>query len=235
VKVVPASERASWRNAFQSRGAGYFFANPGYGPGNDLWKTDGTAGGTTLVAAGVVAPTQLLNAGGHIYSDGASIWSSDGTAGGSGPLLGGNTEGTVLQAGSTTYIVAGFPATTLYTTDGTPAGTTPIFSTTGSKFIASPISFAGELYFLVGDYIANDVQIWSSNGTTAGTVAVKDLGTWQQVVVSGHGLIQLEAIGNRLFVGGTQENRRHGPRDTGRGNCTPTRLWWRDPGELPVL
>src|SRR5687767_9334820 len=89
-KDINANTLPSNPNSFTTVGTTTFFVATTPGTGQELWKTDGTAGGTTLVkdiragSAGSL-PTSLVNVNGtllFIANDGiagAELWKSDGT------------------------------------------------------------------------------------------------------------------------------------------------------------
>jgi len=115
--------------------------------GNELWKSDGTAAGTTLVkdinpgpnGSSVAEPT---NVGGELFfSAGVGLWKSDGTAG-----------GTVLVKDT------GFDTGTAHTFDR-PTQLTSVHDT---------------LFFVLFDGIHGE-ELWRSDGTNSGTTLVKDV------------------------------------------------------------
>src|SRR6266545_4315146 len=95
--INPGSASSSPGGAFTDvNGAVYFAANDG-SHGTELWRSDGTAGGTILVkdiypGSRSSSPSGLANVNGIIYfrasdgTSGAELWRSDGTAGGT-PLV----------------------------------------------------------------------------------------------------------------------------------------------------
>ncbi|MFL5846351.1 MAG: hypothetical protein ACJ762_16825 [Solirubrobacteraceae bacterium] len=182
-------------------GYSYFFATD-VDHGNELWRTDGSPGGTELfvdvnpgTGSGVLSsPSLLVAAGSRLYFaawDGTvdqnnsvvtSIWSTDGTLGGtgttSGALPGGETPSSVVVSGDTTYVLSRTPAydTKLWATHSSlgasvllrtfPLGTDPwLFAPSGD----------GSLYFATNASVCG-CQVWRSDGTSAGTVALTDFG-----------------------------------------------------------
>src|SRR6516225_261403 len=144
VKDINTAPQSSSPNSFtDANGVMFFHA---YDPvhGQELWKTDGTAAGTTLVTdiypgwQGSVAPVDqgmnMVALGGDVYftavdpTNGRQIWKSDGTAAGTVPILGMPTS-----------------------------------------FYGSLTSIDGGLYFQGLDS-SNQIEIYESDGSAAGTV-----------------------------------------------------------------
>lgn len=156
----------------------------------ELWKSDGTAGGTTLVRdlpAVWQAVPELAAVGGTLFfvaaseNTGMELWKSDGT-----------TEGTVLvkdvvpgSDGSNPTVLTSFnemlffvvqdhslPA--LWRSDGTEGGTVPIktLSTVPGSGVYSLKTFDGRLNLI--DSGVSDSSLWTSDGTGAGTVPIKE-------------------------------------------------------------
>jgi ELWxxDGT repeat protein len=135
----------------------YFTATDGTN-GEELWKSDGTTAGTVLVKdirTGPLgsAPKNLTNVNGTLYFTanngltGEELWKSNGTS-----------AGTVLvkDLWTGTYV-------------DPIQGTVP-YSSSPSNLI----NVNGTLYFRGGDP-TNGYELWKSDGTTAGTVLVKDI------------------------------------------------------------
>jgi len=131
-------------------GSKAFFEAYSTAAGEELWVTDGTAAGTSMVediAPGATSsdPSQLTAFdGGVIFTaddqtHGVQVWFSDGTAAG--------TE--LLDINTTSNSVA-------------------------SLYVYSAVSFDGKAYFVGNDGVHGD-QLWSSDGTLAGTTVVAQL------------------------------------------------------------
>jgi ELWxxDGT repeat protein len=170
----------------------YFVADDGI-HGRELWKSDGTAGGTALVkdifpgrANYDPSPRELINVNGTLYfvADdgvrGAELWKSDGTAAGtvivkdlvagtdgSGPVELTNVNGMVF------FVFAGGQ---LGRSDGTAAGTSLVknFNTYYGVVSNTLTNVNGTLYFAADDG-TRGVELWKSDGTTSGTVLVKNI------------------------------------------------------------
>jgi ELWxxDGT repeat protein len=161
--------------------------------GRELWKSDGTTGGTVLVKdinPGVFSsgPEQLTNVNGTLFftaDDGVSgreLWKSDGTAAGTVPVKDVNPG----AFSSDPSIIANVDGTVffsardrdLWKSDGTEAGTVRL-----KEFgfcCGPPPRFATSInrtLFFVADDGLRGAEIWRTDGTSAGTVLVKDIGS----------------------------------------------------------
>jgi len=160
--------------------------------GTELWKTDGTAAGTILVAninpgSGESYPEKLTRVGNMLYftanngSNGTELWATDGTTtamitdinSGSGS----SNPSNLAVLGGVLYFIAtdGTNGTELWKTDGTASGTVMVkdFNPAGDGFGMGSdknlISQNGSLYLTSYDY-----SLWRSDGTAAGTIKIAD-------------------------------------------------------------
>lgn len=126
------------------------------GTGRELWKSDGTAAGTVLVkdiwvGTSSSSPANLVALGTSVYFS-----ASDGTT----------APGT---------------GTELWVSDGTAAGTTQVKDINVGTLSSSPSQlrvFGGKLLFSASDGTtapATGTELWTSDGTAAGTVQVLDI------------------------------------------------------------
>jgi ELWxxDGT repeat protein len=174
----------------------YFFATDG-ALGRELWRTDGTAAGTTLVKdirpGSEGSPTDASNAGdtGQLFLVGSTIffiaddgvhgkelWKSDGTPAGTvlavdltpGPA---DTNFYYLRAGASAlwFVVLIGADEVLYKTDGTAAGTVAITGPSGvattEKLFTFAAPFGSSVVFLT--QAATGLKMWRSDGTAAGS------------------------------------------------------------------
>jgi ELWxxDGT repeat protein len=132
-------------------GTVYFAAAGPGGEGRELWKTDGTAAGTALVK--------------DLYPGPA--WS----------------DPTPVYRNGTVFVVADVAARReLWTTDGTDGGTVRLTGAnlSNTSSVETPASrltaFNGHVLFW-GNDAEQGWRLWSTDGTPAGTVPVKDLST----------------------------------------------------------
>jgi ELWxxDGT repeat protein len=195
------------------QGAVYFAASDS-AAGVELWKSDGTAAGTArlkdlLPGTTSSDPRELAVAGNRLYfhaSDGVSgreLWKSDGTAAGTAPITdlnpGGNDAFPVVPPPDLSNLYHLSPLGTgliffAYDTTGLQLWKTDGVTTT--KLSTAPVSYfpllmdldalvlGGRFYFLGG---AAGSELWSSDGTVAGTQLVRDItgGTSSLVIYSG--------------------------------------------------
>jgi ELWxxDGT repeat protein len=159
--------------------------------GRELWRTDGTSGGTSLVkdispGSSYSQPAFLTNVGGTLYFTaddgvhGRELWKSSGTAAttvlvkdvqpgaGSGMI----TDEQIVKAGSHIYFPAndGVHGQELWSTDGTSSGTVMVADIRlgGSSYPRSLTELNGIVTFVADDG-ANGIRLWRSNGTAAST------------------------------------------------------------------
>jgi ELWxxDGT repeat protein len=176
----------------------YFSATDGIS-GYELWRTDGTASGTTMVkdiypGPNDSAPSEMYVADDKLYFSaadayGRELWVTDGTEGGTRRLVDINVTGTFSSNpyGMTLFNdVVYFSAKTsdtnngnfeLWRTDGTEEGTY-LLKEIMAGFSGSSIVFSAvtdeALYFSASDG-TNGSELWRTDGTEEGTVLVKDI------------------------------------------------------------
>lgn len=184
-----------------------FFSGDDGVNGRELWKTDGTSGGTVMVkdiAEGTYwdydtysyvpsssDPADFVNINGMLFfsaynfddGSGRELWKSDGTS-----------AGTVLVKDI-------FPGTYPYYYNGN------FWADYPNDSYPTKLTAVGGTLFFVADDGANGQELWKSDGTSAGTVLVKDIytGTTYQ---SGNGYVPnasspqelIEVDGKLLFI-----------------------------------
>ena len=170
----------------------YFTARDGV-HGRELWRTDGTSSGTSMVKD--IRPGRarsnlyyLLNVGGVLYFSrgrrtryGSELWKSDGTRTGTvmvrditpGPAL--SVSGFLAGAGNHVFFGAddGIHGAQLWTSDGTAAGTirlTRLIPGSGGYGPESLTAAGDEVYFWTCG--RRQCSVWKSDGTPTGTPLV---------------------------------------------------------------
>jgi len=197
-------------------GKAYFTAEL-EGLGRELYSTDGTAAGTTLVKEIIVGATgsgirEFVAMGGLLYLNaddgvaGDELWVSDGTVVGTQLLAdlvsgsGSSSPAQLTVAGGQLFFIAtsANEGMELYVSDGTSPGTHLVMDINpgpDSSLIASMIPNPnGAGILLRADDGVRGVEVWSSDGTLAGTQLVLDLEPGAQ----GAGFEEPVAVGGRV-------------------------------------
>ena len=183
----------------------YFTADDSFN-GNELWMSDGTQAGTVMVkdinpgaAASmplnltVISPTKLMFSA-ITATGGRELWVTDGTTAGTvlvkdintGTGSGiSDTKGRFCAVGGTLFFAAnsGTTGLELWKSDGTTAGTVLVKDINTSAgaggmntaVVDAQASVNGLLVFNADDGASGE-EPWVSNGTTAGTVTLKNIG-----------------------------------------------------------
>lgn len=206
-----------------------------YGVGLDgqLWRTDGTAAGSTVLTDGAVRPAlpaipppaTLWN--GRVWFQKTSgtalqLWSTDGTVAGT------RFEVTMTGFGAASNFFTGpfavgprlcwFSFGQLWSSDGTQAGSQAV-ANMPCNTIAYPTMFMGRIYMgAVGG--SSGAELWSTDGTAAGTTMVADFvpgggnSTPRQLLVSGGHLyctLRIGAVTQLAVCSGPQSLQTLGP------------------------
>lgn len=188
VKDIRATNNGSIASANQAefaRVGGFVYFNSDRANQPGLWRTDGTAAGTTLVYATTHRLTGLTALGDRLLfasdeTSGNELWISDGTSAGThllddiqpGSSGSSPTEGIVLQGQMYFFANDGKAGTELWTSDGTAEGTHLAVDLVAGKPDASPWGLRvvdGRLYFQGLSPAGDAYVLWTSDGTPAGT------------------------------------------------------------------
>ncbi len=181
----------------------YFAANDG-SSGAELWRTDGTPGGTRLVldinpGGADSDPDHFAEVNGIVYfqantsSHGRELWRTDGTAAGtwmvkdinpnfsSGNGAPGGTGSDPLDLCAVNGILFfaasdGVNGRQLWKSDGTEAGTVMVrvINPGGNASPEQLVTLNGKLLFVAGD-AGTGRELWQSDGSAAGTSIVTDI------------------------------------------------------------
>lgn len=185
----------------------FYVDNAGYDIG--LWKSDGTAEGTSRIG-GPTSEYALTSGHGRVFfagndfSSDIQLWISDGTATGASvvknirPTLNSYFDrstggypwcpvGTVDSKGTLYF----FSQSMLWKSDGTESGTVPIKSLEGLSYVnPCDLTNVNDTVFFTTTGIFGSYDLWKSNGTEAGTELVQSLPGYPSF---------LTAIGTKLF------------------------------------
>lgn len=218
VKDIMPGEEDSTPGELTAIGNTVFFSayHPDYG--YELWKSNGTAAGTVLVkdivpGEGDSAPQMLNVADGVLYFvvqdaefGGWTLWRSNGTAAGTRKLseaLSGLTPEAMAVAGKSLYFSVGTSASSpgdLWRVAGanaSPAQVRRVDPALSGVRIRS-ITGAGNRVFFEVHSSAEGTELWTSDGTFAGTFKPRDI-----LPGPGWGLTgQIVAAGSRVYFSG---------------------------------
>lgn len=173
---------------------------------SQVWRTDGTITGTTMVKD--IYPElssaliNFISLQGNLYftvyggTNGNELWKSDGTNVGTvkiKTLFGGNFENHCTTLNGALYFLE---SDGLWKSDGTELGTV-LLKSRDDSFPYSPellMSVNGLLYFTGYDAM-HGWELWKSDGTPGGTTLVKDINAG----VDNSGINSFATIGNKLM------------------------------------
>ena len=170
-------------------GGVYFVADDGaHGP--RVWRSDGTAAGTTLVsaAAAVTAASELAVVGSTLFfTVGDQLWLSDGTEAGTQLVKDlGTTDVPLTQltvAGNLVWFLAddGASGQELWRSDGTATGTIKVTDRppgADAKPLDDLTAVGSSLWFTGSDGTDIVSEVWRSDGTPAGTAPLTKFRTF---------------------------------------------------------
>ncbi len=184
-------------NLTNVNGTLFFSVAPAFGPviGEELWKSDGTAGGTILVkdiSDFSSSPANLTNVNGTLFFtaddgvNGRELWKSDGTEAGT-MLVADIADGSassspadLTNVNGMLYFTAadGMNGRELWRSDGTDAGTmlvADIAVGSASSFPTYLTNVNGTVFFRANNGLTG-FDLWKSDAST-GAILVKDLNT----------------------------------------------------------
>jgi trimeric autotransporter adhesin len=194
--IRPGLEGSAPAGLTDVEGVLYFVADDGP-HGAELWRNDGTSSGTVMIknigpGSQGSAIAELMNVEGTVYfvadsAGGWALWKSDGT--GAGTITVSDVAGRIVASvAGTLYLVAddGIHGRELWESDGTATGTVMVkdirpgrATFNGGRGGQEFAVVGGTLYFTASsDHVACDDwvdELWKTDGTSAGTVLVKEL------------------------------------------------------------
>ena len=173
----------------------FFDASDGTIGGRGLWKSDGTASGTVMVKAlSELEDKNITNVNGVLFFEASesvgedtSLWKSDGTTAGTQMVNDINPSADdrffdLMNGDGVLYFPAndGTHGWELWKSDGTPTGTALVKDIwTGSGHGTEGWSYLayvnGVVLFAAEQDDGSGVELWKSDGTTAGTLLLRDL------------------------------------------------------------
>jgi ELWxxDGT repeat protein len=215
--LVEQNPPAPFQGVATLNGLFFFFVGDGMHPAQ-LWVTDGTSGGTAIIHPGSAGAFVGVNGsfipwGSTLYFfaddgiHGVQMWKTDGTTAGTVEVTAINPffygGGRVVNGVMLLSATDAQHGTELWRSYGT-SGETRLIKDINSGTLGSFdrtdfehfVSFNGSTYFGIND-APSGVQLWKTNGTTASTQFVAQVGPWLGSNTSG--LFDLTVVGNTLF------------------------------------
>lgn len=182
----------------------YDVSNPSRNFGG-IYRSDGTAAGTTLITAAGQTAYALQKIRNAVYFVSQSeLWRTDGTLAGTVRLTHqGKISPQVVFAGKYFFFATETRTTVqLWRTDGTDAGTQMVKEIAGGGRSVEMSSVNGKLFFIVTDDDHGD-ELWQSDGTSDGTSIVRDIwpgvdGSFPKILASGGNKIAFAASNNEF-------------------------------------
>lgn len=190
IALTGMSPESSWPDQITEMGGRVYFEAQDKSYRRELWVSDGTEGGTTLVkkidSSSSANPRNFTPSGDQLYylayeqETGIELWVSDGTESGTHlvkdiyPGGRGSSPEDMIVAGNKLFFTADDDThgRELWVSDGTEAGTMMVKELTAGSSWSTNIGYfvpmAGAVYFEFQSVL------WVSDGTEAGTTIVKD-------------------------------------------------------------
>ena len=222
--TLQLSNTIKYYDAGSLLGSIYIFSGSTPATGTEVFKTDGTVGGTVLVSdinpsnASSIPDADFAALNGFVYftafrpKEGRELWRTDGTPGGttlvkdivSGPT-GSNTTNAYNLFSNNSYLLLSVRTTAegaeLWKSDGTDAGTIPLADINPGAPSSNPDYFTpyNNLVIFQATDAAHGTEYWKTNGTPAGTSILKDINPGPGNVYSFFNLPFQYRFNNKLF------------------------------------
>jgi ELWxxDGT repeat protein len=196
VRDINTTPSSSWPGDLVVLGGKIYFSATDVPHGRELWVTDGTVEGTTLLKeihpgregsnpAGLTVVGNQLFFAADDGSVGRELWSTDGTPEGTtlvkdiNPGRGASSPEWITADGGRAFFSAddGINGRELWSSDGTPEGTALILDINGGFEGSGPwglASASAQITFMANDGVHGQ-EPWSTDGTAAGTSIVVDV------------------------------------------------------------
>ena len=141
----------------------------------DLWVTNGTPDGTSLIPGGSHRDRIVVDSDAAFVESQDALWYTDGTNEGTIQIqeIDEAGIGSMAMIGESVFFTTG--RSQLWYSDGTKEGTQLLKSFSSKRRIEKSILVGGELFFVV------DSQLWKSDGTKEGTQFLKSFGFHRQI------------------------------------------------------
>jgi ELWxxDGT repeat protein len=184
---------------FMTQGNGaVFFAATDRALGTELWKTDGTAAGTVLVkdisspltgGSGSSNPRRLIRVGNLVFFvadhgdfEEHTLGVTDGTTAGTRPVKSAGPPAQYAHGGNWHVVHNGNMfydyGTLAVVGPAAPEAVTPLTGRlAGALTYVTALASAGGYVYFAGGSSMNDLELWRSDGTQAGTALVKEINT----------------------------------------------------------
>lgn len=184
--------------------------------GTELWVTDGTTAGTTMVkdinpGSGNSSPTRLTAIGNTLYfrandgTNGAELWKSDGTSAGTIMVKdinsgsGASNPDQLAVIGTNLYLQANdnVNGAEWWKSDGTAVGTVLLKDINAGATASTPTNTSGNGSYILfsADNGTNGAELWKSDGTAANTALLKNINPDN----GNSAIATLTALGNRVI------------------------------------
>ncbi len=202
---LPGPSVSQQLSDYHSYNGELYFRASDDGAGFDLWKSDGTLGGTQKVKeVGMTGGAHFAELDGELFfASDFSLQKTDGTELGTVMVKGGAPTDTTTVGGMLFFVRNAWQ---LWKSDGTEVGTEMVVDfgpgpIPGGGPIVDLIDFNGTLYFGFDDGASFGKELWRSDGTLAGTERLTDINPG----AGDSNILQGIVVGDRLYFRGQDD------------------------------